>query len=90
MASFRIPRRPAAPKACRLRLLKGKNEGQSTGWTVALNSRPTQVSEFGQEERSLALSGSAAVSRPDPNLAARPNPLCIKPLLFLIREVAPW
>jgi len=32
-------------KAYRSRLLKRQNECQSTGWTVALISRPTQVSE---------------------------------------------
>ena len=46
-----------------------ENESQSTGWTVALISRPTQVSEFRQEKRSLAFVGSAATSCPDPNLA---------------------
>src|SRR5258706_15382367 len=56
-------------KACRLRPLKRKNECQSTGWTVALISCPTQVPEFGQEETSLAFVGSAATSWPDPNLA---------------------
>jgi hypothetical protein len=32
-------------------------------------SRPAQVSEFGQEETSFALVGSATTSCPDPNLA---------------------
>src|SRR6202030_1558904 len=59
----------AALEAYRLRLLKRKNECQSTGWTVALISRPTQVLEFGQEETSLAFVGPAANSCPDPNLA---------------------
>src|SRR6266481_1360401 len=67
--SVPLAKASAAPKACRLRLLKGKNECQSTRWTVALISRPTQVSEFGPEETSLAFVGSAATSCPDPNPA---------------------
>src|SRR6266404_1645884 len=44
-------------------------------------SRPAKISEFGQEEISLAFVGPAAAPCPDPSLA-RPNPLCIRPLLF--------
>src|SRR5882724_5806473 len=32
---------------------------------------------FGQEETSVALLGSVAISCPDPNLTARRNPFCI-------------
>jgi len=64
-----------APKARRLRLLKRNNECQSTGWTVALISLPTQVSEFGQEETSLAFVGSAATSWPDRSLSRSLNAL---------------
>src|SRR6266404_3306663 len=51
-------------------------------------SRPAKISEFGQEEISLAFVGPAAAPCPDPSLA-RPNPLCIRSY-FLIRMIAPW
>jgi hypothetical protein len=59
---------------------ESENECQSTGWTVALNSRPTQVPEFGQAEASVAFVGSTATSCPDPNLAR--DLIRIRPLLF--------